>query len=50
MPAKLFIKATQNIDCVIYTDANGSGWEAHYGVTSIGGGGLMTKYITTLMF
>ena len=50
MPAKLSIKPTPNIDCVIYTDDSKSGWGAHEGVTSKGGGGLMTKYITTSMF
>ena len=50
MPAKLSIKPTPNTDCVIYNDASESGWGVHDGVTGIGGGGRMTKYITTLMF
>ena len=49
-PAKLSIKPTQNIDYVMYTAASDSGWGGNSGVTSIGGGVPMTKYITTLMF
>ena len=50
MPPKLFIKPTQNIDGIIYTDASRSSRGVQDSVTSIEGGGLMTKYITTLMF
>ena len=49
MLAKLFIKRTQNIDCIIYTDACESGWGAHDGVTSIEGGDRITKCIITLI-
>ena len=47
MHAKLSIKPTLDIDYVIYADANESGWGAHDDINSIGGGGLMMKYVTT---
>ena len=47
MHAMLCIKPTPDIDHVIFTDAIESGWEAHDGITSIGGSGLIMKYVTT---
>ena len=47
MHAKLSMKPIPDIDYVIYADANESGWGAHDDFNSIGGGGLMMKYVTT---
>ena len=47
MHATLSIKPAPDIDYVIYTDVSESGWGAHDDINSIGGGGLMMKYITT---
>ena len=44
MYAKLSIKPTPDIAYVIYTNASKSGWEAHDGITGMGGG---MKYFTT---